>query len=120
MHDLVKLARKYEIQLLAAGRRHCYSTGHGKFQNDLAMDLQRLNSIELNTAAETFPIGGGVTTGELLDLLLEAGFELRERPCANLEAENLNADMTTLWGPTTGSCSATGIVGTTLGGRVGC
>lgn len=42
------------------------------------MDLRQLNSIKLDTKAETVTVGGGVTTGEVLDPLFEAGFELRE------------------------------------------
>lgn len=42
------------------------------------MDLRRLNSIELDTTAETLTVGGGVTTGEVLDPVFEAGFEIRE------------------------------------------
>ncbi|KAL2275178.1 hypothetical protein FJTKL_02407 [Diaporthe vaccinii] len=92
----VKLATKHNIHFLATCGRHGYSTAHGKLQNGLAIDLRRLNSIELNTTAQTGTVGGGVTTGEVLDPLFEAGFELP-----------------------TGSCSATGLVGATLGGGIG-
>lgn len=74
----VKLATRHNIRFLATGGRHGYSTAHGKLQNGLAMNLRQLNSIELDTAAETVTVGGGVTTGEVLDPLFEAGFDLRE------------------------------------------
>ncbi|KUI56423.1 6-hydroxy-D-nicotine oxidase [Cytospora mali] len=92
----VKLATKHGIHFLATAGRHGYSTVHGKLQNCLAIDLRQLNSIKLDMRAETVTVGGGVTTGEVLDPLFEAGFGLP-----------------------TGSCSATGIVGSTLGGSVG-
>lgn len=57
---------------------------HGKLQNGLAMDLRQLNSIKLDTNAETVTIGGGVTTGEVLDPLYEAGFDLREWPMSEV------------------------------------
>lgn len=78
IHYQIKLATKHNIPFLATGGRHGYSTAHGKLQNGLAVDLRRLNHIELDAAAETITVGGGVTTGEVLDPLFEAGFDLRE------------------------------------------
>jgi FAD/FMN-containing dehydrogenase len=72
------LARKHGISFLATAGRHGYSTVHGRLQNGLAMDLRQLNSIQLDTEAETVTVGGGVTTGEVLEPLSEAGFDLRE------------------------------------------
>ncbi|POS68753.1 hypothetical protein DHEL01_v212854 [Diaporthe helianthi] len=94
--EAVKLATKHGISFLATAGRHGYSTVHGKLRNGLAMDLGQLKGIRIDTQAETLTVGGGVTTGEVLDPLFEAGFELP-----------------------TGSCSATGLVGATLGGGVG-
>ncbi|KAG8168419.1 hypothetical protein KVR01_001168 [Diaporthe batatas] len=92
----IKLATEHGISFLATAGRHGYSTVHSKLQNGLAIDLRKLNSIQLDKETETVTVGGGVTTGEMLDPLFEAGFDIP-----------------------TGSCSATGMVGATLGGGVG-
>lgn len=61
------------------------------------MDLRQLNSIEIDTAAETMTVGGGVITGEVLDPLFEAGFEIRKCPCRDLQGECAGPDLTELW-----------------------
>lgn len=91
----MKLATKHNICFLATGGRHGYSTAHGKLQNGLAMDLRQLNSIEIDTAAETMTVGGGVTTGEVLDPLFEAGFEIRK--CSCLRVHGAGPDLTDPW-----------------------
>ncbi|ROW13666.1 hypothetical protein VPNG_04638 [Cytospora leucostoma] len=129
----VKLATKHGIHFLATAGRHGYSTVFGKLQNGLAMDLRQLNSIKLDTRAETVTVGGGVTNAEVLDPLFEAGFDLREwlvAEAADFQRGWLLTPMmrgstycddyqlTDMRATAIGSCSATGLVGTTLGGGV--
>ncbi|KAI3336885.1 Glucooligosaccharide oxidase [Xylariaceae sp. AK1471] len=94
--QVVELAASHNVPFLATGGRHGYSTTFGKLQNGVAIDLSRLDSIEINASAATMTIGGGVTIGDIIDPLYQNGVEIQ-----------------------TGSCSCVGMVGATLGAGVG-
>ncbi|RYP44388.1 hypothetical protein DL768_009154 [Monosporascus sp. mg162] len=93
---VVKAARASKTPFLATGGRHGYGTSLGKLRNGLAIDLSKLNTIEINAAAETATVGPGVKIAELIAPLQEAGFEMP-----------------------VGSCPSVGVIGATLGAGVG-
>ncbi|KAI6086403.1 FAD-binding domain-containing protein [Hypoxylon rubiginosum] len=93
---VVKLATSHKIPFLATGGRHGYTTTLGNLQNGLAIDLSRLNSLALDTTAQTLTVGPGVTVGEVFDPLYNAGFDIQ-----------------------TGSAPCPSLIGVTLGGGVG-
>ncbi|CAH0054697.1 unnamed protein product, partial [Clonostachys solani] len=92
----VKFATAHDIPFLATGGHHGYSTTFGKLVQGLAIDLSLLNSVEVFTGNGTLVVGGGTRWSSILDPVYEAGFEMP-----------------------TGSCSCTGVVGTTIGGGIG-
>ncbi|KAI0201481.1 Glucooligosaccharide oxidase [Astrocystis sublimbata] len=92
----VNLAVANNVPFLATGGRHGYNTTLGKLQNGLAIDLSKLKTVEVDAAAATLTVGGGVTVAEVVEPLYRAGLEMQ-----------------------TGTCSRVGMVGATLGGGVG-
>ncbi|RYP20632.1 hypothetical protein DL765_002703 [Monosporascus sp. GIB2] len=94
--QVVKAARAANTPFLATGGRHGYGTTLGKLRNGLAIDLSKMNSIEIDAAAERATVGPGVKIAELTALLQEAGFEMP-----------------------VGSCPSVGVIGATLGAGVG-
>ncbi|RYO84495.1 hypothetical protein DL766_009435 [Monosporascus sp. MC13-8B] len=94
--EVVKAARASNTPFLATGGRHGYGTTLGKLRNGLAIDLSKLNSIEIDAAEERATVGPGVKIAELTALLQEAGFEMP-----------------------VGSCPSVGVIGATLGAGVG-
>ncbi|KAI0849726.1 hypothetical protein F5Y00DRAFT_268817 [Daldinia vernicosa] len=73
----VKLARSHNISILATGGRHGYTTTFKKLQNGLAIDLSKLDTVNINQHAETVTVGGGVRVGQIFDPVYNAGFELQ-------------------------------------------
>ncbi|CAJ2507153.1 Uu.00g083390.m01.CDS01 [Anthostomella pinea] len=84
------------IPFLATGGRHGYGTTLATLQNGLAVDLSRINEVSIKTAGSTLTVGGGAKHSDVLASVYEAGFQLPS-----------------------GSCSAVGFVGATLGAGVG-
>ncbi|KAG8164265.1 hypothetical protein KVR01_006183 [Diaporthe batatas] len=97
--DLVKtvqLARKHKLPFLATGGRHGFSTTLDALDQGLEIDLSQLNEVSIDSEKATLTIGAGVTIGEILDPIYEAGFEMQQ-----------------------GTCSCPGQLGVTLGGGIG-
>lgn len=74
----VKFATTNNISFLATGGRHGYTTTYKNLHNGLAIDLSRLDTLEVNKTAGTLTVGPGVTLGEVIDPLFQAGFDIRE------------------------------------------
>ncbi|KAH6638607.1 hypothetical protein BKA67DRAFT_542711 [Truncatella angustata] len=83
---ILKLASSNNVPFLATGGRHGYTTTYGRLQNGLAIDLSHFNSWELNETARTVTVGPGVTVGEVLDPLYDAGLAIQtgSSPCPSL------------------------------------
>lgn len=79
----VKIAKALHISILATGGRHGYTTTLQKLQNGLAIDLSKLDTVEVDQGAGTLTIGGGVRVGQIFDPVYNAGFELRESASAH-------------------------------------
>jgi hypothetical protein len=73
----VKIATSLNVPFLVTGGRHGYGITLGNLKNGLAIDLSALKSINLDKSAQTITIGPGITTGDILDIIYDAGFELR-------------------------------------------
>ncbi|KEY67090.1 hypothetical protein S7711_07065 [Stachybotrys chartarum IBT 7711] len=91
----VQLARQNRVDFLATGGRHGYVTGFGRLQNGLAIDLSNFASVEVDEAAATLTVGGGVRARDVTGPVSQAGFELP-----------------------LGGCSCPGMVGVTIGGGI--
>ncbi|KAI1771739.1 hypothetical protein F4818DRAFT_428910 [Hypoxylon cercidicola] len=83
---IVKLATSKNIPFLATGGRHGYTTTYGRLQNGLAIDLSHFDSINVDTTARTVTVGPGVTVGQILDPLYNAGLSIQtgSSPCPSL------------------------------------
>ncbi|PYI34812.1 FAD-binding domain-containing protein [Aspergillus indologenus CBS 114.80] len=92
----VKLSTANNISFLATGGRHGYSTTFGNLQNGLALDLSPLDTVTVDAAAGTLTIGPGVTFGDVMDPVYEAGYQIQ-----------------------TGTCTCVGMIGATIGGGIG-
>ncbi|RYP19806.1 hypothetical protein DL765_003152 [Monosporascus sp. GIB2] len=92
----VKFARLNNLPFLATGSRHGYGTTLARLQDGLAIDLSRLNSINVNQSAATVTVGPGVTNEDIAGIANDAGFEVP-----------------------LGTCSSVSQIGATLGGGVG-
>ncbi|PSS06796.1 hypothetical protein M430DRAFT_111301 [Amorphotheca resinae ATCC 22711] len=92
----VKLAKQSKIPFLATGARHGYSTTLGQLQGGLAIDLSKLNSVQIDKDAAQLTIGPGVHFRDIFGPVYEAGFEIQ-----------------------TGTCSCVGMMSATLGGGIG-
>ncbi|KAK8018786.1 hypothetical protein PG991_007976 [Apiospora marii] len=73
----VRLARDNGIPFLATGGRHGYATTLGKLQGGIAIDLSKLNSINIDKEAGTLTVGPGVHFGEIFGPVFDAGFMIR-------------------------------------------
>ncbi|KAK3316889.1 hypothetical protein B0H66DRAFT_307121 [Apodospora peruviana] len=82
--------------LVSSGGRHGYTTTLGELQGGLSIDLRQLDSIEIDEAANTVKVGGGVIVSKLADALYAAGKEIP-----------------------VGVCSEVGYLGFVLGGGIG-
>ncbi|KFA51411.1 hypothetical protein S40293_03219 [Stachybotrys chartarum IBT 40293] len=89
----VQLAREHQIAFLATGGRHSVVNTLESFQQGLAVDLSNLKSVQIDEAAMTLTVGGGIRTRDIYGPVSQAGF----------------------WMPV-GSCSCPGLVGVTIGG----
>ncbi|KAI1455543.1 hypothetical protein F4805DRAFT_270517 [Annulohypoxylon moriforme] len=94
--NAVKMAKEYNVPILATGGRHGYSTTLGKMKDGIAIDLSQLNSVEINKTAKTLTVGPGVRFRDMFDPVYKAGFQIQ-----------------------TGTCSCVGMIGATLGGGIG-
>jgi FAD/FMN-containing dehydrogenase len=74
----VKVAVAAKVPFLATGGRHGYTTTLGKLQNGLSIDLSKMNSLKIDTAAQTVTVGPGVKIGDLIGPILEKGYQMRE------------------------------------------
>ncbi|RAH42315.1 FAD-binding oxidoreductase [Aspergillus brunneoviolaceus CBS 621.78] len=92
----VKLSTANNISFLATGGRHGYSITFGNLQNGLALDLSPLDTVAVDAAAGTLTIGPGVTFGDVMDPVYEAGYQIQ-----------------------TGTCTCVGMIGATIGGGIG-
>ncbi|KAI0147261.1 Glucooligosaccharide oxidase [Xylariaceae sp. FL1272] len=92
----VKLAVANNVPFLATGGRHGYSTTFGKLHNGLAIDLSKLDTIDVDVKAATLTIGPGTKIGDIIGPLYKEGLEIQ-----------------------TGSCSCVSMIGVTLGAGVG-
>ncbi|KAH7383958.1 hypothetical protein BKA66DRAFT_463175 [Pyrenochaeta sp. MPI-SDFR-AT-0127] len=94
--NIVKYATGNNISFLATGGRHGYTTTYKNLQNGLAIDLSRLDTLEVNATSGTLTVGPGVTIGEVIQPLFDAGLTIQ-----------------------TGSCPCPSLIGVTVGGGVG-
>jgi hypothetical protein len=76
----VKFVTSQNISFLATGGRHGYTTTYKDLRDGLAIDLSRLNTLDINATAGTLTVGPGVTIGEVIGPLFDAGFDIRELP----------------------------------------
>lgn len=72
------MAKQSKIPFLATGARHGYSTTLGQLQGGLAIDLSKLNSVQIDKDAAQLTIGPGVHFRDIFGPVYEAGFEIRE------------------------------------------
>ncbi|KEY66080.1 hypothetical protein S7711_08897 [Stachybotrys chartarum IBT 7711] len=91
----VLLARQNNLNFLATGGRHGYTSTYGRLRNGLAIDLSKLNSVSVDRDDATLTIGGGTIARQILGPVAEAGFELP-----------------------IGGCSCPGMVGVTIAGGI--
>lgn len=91
----VRLARQNNLNFLATGGRHGYTSTYGRLRNGLAIDLSKLNSVSVDRDDATLTIGGGTIARQILRPVAEAGFELP-----------------------IGGCSCPGMVGVTIAGGI--
>lgn len=73
----MKFATRNNISFIATGGRHGYTTTYKNLQDGLAIDLSRLDTLEVNATTGTLTVGPGVTIGEVIDPLFNAGFDIR-------------------------------------------
>jgi FAD/FMN-containing dehydrogenase len=72
------LASKSEIPFLATGGGHGTSGTLGEIMNGLEVDLGNFNSVTLNSEDNRLTVGGGTKFSAFINLLYDAGKELRE------------------------------------------
>ncbi|KAI0154622.1 FAD-binding domain-containing protein [Xylariaceae sp. FL1272] len=94
--QIVKAATSNKTPFLATGGRHGYTTTLGKLQGGLSIDLSKMTKIDIDKEAQTVTIGPGVTIGDVIGPILEAGFQMP-----------------------VGSCFQVGVIGATVGAGVG-
>jgi len=73
----VKIARAHNASLLATGGRHSSSTTLNDVVGGVAIDLQRLKKLEIDSERALLTVEGGVQFGDIIDPVYEAGFEMR-------------------------------------------
>jgi FAD/FMN-containing dehydrogenase len=91
----VRIARENNVNFLATGGRHGYTSTYGRLRNGLAIDLRQISTVEVDAEAATMTIGGGTRARAMLSAVSEAGFELP-----------------------IGGCSCPGMVGVTIAGGI--
>ncbi|KAI1074442.1 FAD-binding domain-containing protein [Whalleya microplaca] len=94
--NAVLFARSNDYPFLATGGHHGFGITYGELVNGLAIDLSRLNQVQVDISEKTLTIGGGVLTRQIFDSVYNAGFEIQ-----------------------TGSCDCPGMIGATLGAGIG-
>jgi FAD/FMN-containing dehydrogenase len=92
----VRLARRNNVNFLATGGRHGYTSTLARMTDGLAIDLGRMRSVSVNQRARTLTVGPGVVFGDIFQPLYDAGLQIQ-----------------------TGVCSCPGMVGVTIGSGVG-
>ncbi|RFU27488.1 hypothetical protein B7463_g8856, partial [Scytalidium lignicola] len=96
IQTIVKFAGGNNIQFLAMGGGHGYTTTYHSLQSGLEIDLSAFNTVSVDVVASTMTIGGGTKFRDLFQPLFSVGKEIQ-----------------------TGSGSCVGVVGATLGAGVG-
>jgi hypothetical protein len=71
----VKLARALNVGFLAIATRHGYGMSLGRLQGGLAIDLRRLNELEID--GDIITIGAYTTTEKIAEAVDKAGYQLR-------------------------------------------
>ncbi|KAH9208147.1 FAD binding domain-containing protein [Leptodontidium sp. 2 PMI_412] len=92
----VKIANSINLPFLGTGGRHSSAVTLGDLQEGLAIDLSKLNSVQVDAENGTLTIGGGVRFGDITDPVYEVGYQMP-----------------------IGSCVCPGMIGATVGGGVG-
>lgn len=69
----IKYAGKKGRPILAANRRHGWSTSLNNVHNAILIDISTLTAINIDAAANTATVGGGVDSGGMLGTLRAAG-----------------------------------------------
>ena len=62
---------------MGTGGGHGYTTTTGALKNGINIDLGGFKSVSIDAAASTMTIGGGVTFGDVLNPVYQAGKEIR-------------------------------------------
>jgi len=68
------------VSFLATGGGHGYTWSLGRLQNGIQLDLSNFQTIDVDTAANTMTIGGGVRTENVTQDLAAMGKEFRRVP----------------------------------------
>ena len=74
----MKIARSINLPFLGTGGRHSSSVTLGNLHQGLAIDLSKLNNVNVNAKAGTLTIGGGTRFGDMINPVYEAGFQTRQ------------------------------------------
>ncbi|KAH0610191.1 uncharacterized protein H6S33_011718 [Morchella sextelata] len=92
----VQFATANNITFLAKSGGHGLSTTLSRVRNSIMIDMRGLNYARYDNATSQVTVGGGITTGEMINATHAVGKEI-----------------------TAGSCPCTGVLGVTMGGGVG-
>ncbi|KAH6699674.1 hypothetical protein BKA61DRAFT_636758 [Leptodontidium sp. MPI-SDFR-AT-0119] len=76
----VKIANSINLPFLGIGGRHSSTVTLGDLQEGLAIDLSKLNSVQVDAENGTLTIRGGVRFGDITDPVYEAGYQMRSCP----------------------------------------
>lgn len=73
----IRIARAHDASILATGGRHSSTITLNGVVDGVAIDLQRLKTLEIDAERALLTVGGGVQFGNVIDPVHEAGFEMR-------------------------------------------
>ncbi|KAJ4287778.1 hypothetical protein N0V90_012482 [Kalmusia sp. IMI 367209] len=93
---IVKIAAQNNISYLATGGGHGFPTTLGRLNDGISIDLSNFKTINLDKTKSTVKVGGGAIFANLVDVVINAGYEL-----------------------VTGACSCVGATGAAVGGGIG-
>ncbi|KAK9794409.1 putative FAD-binding PCMH-type domain-containing protein [Seiridium cardinale] len=77
VRQAVQLSTSNRYPFLATGGRHGYTTTLGYLQDGVAIDLSKLNTVNVDQSAGTLTIGPGVRFRDIYNPVFEAGYELQ-------------------------------------------
>ncbi|KAK8036947.1 FAD-dependent oxidase [Apiospora marii] len=111
----VNYSRDSNIPMLTTGRGHGYTTSLSHVQGGINLDLEKFNSIQIDTAAKTMTIGGSVNGYQVAAALQEAGLEIAtpQCPCIGFAAASLGGGIgpySGLYGPISDSLLSVDLV----------